>query len=214
MIDNQVLSYAESTKMFSSPAISSTSSFLTPVRISTGEFSVETCDNVSPHRASPIAVNSPERPQVQMNSIQLSQTHYSTESTMEACSVLDGLSVSETPTSSTCQRNGGDGTYHMCAKTSVNPFFNLLRLYRLLPVGRGKSACQMSIDGARIWRAMTSEEKEPFRRIAMHESRRRRKQIPTSSRSQKKKSRSPRILVHKPTIRKQRIRLVSRSRTI
>lgn len=62
---------------------------------------------------------------------------------------------------------------HVCAKTSVNPFFNLLRLYRLLPDGKGKSACQSAIEGAEIWREMTAEEKDPFQKVAHKESRRR-----------------------------------------
>ncbi len=72
----------------------------------------------------------------------------------------------------TSSKQAGDG-HHICAKTSVNPFFNFLRLYRTLPEAQGKSVPQLAIDGARIWRAMKSEEKAPFRSVALKESRRR-----------------------------------------
>lgn len=62
---------------------------------------------------------------------------------------------------------------HVCLKTSINPFFNLLRLYRQLPESNGKSACLSAMEGACIWRAMTPTEKCPFQKIALKESKRR-----------------------------------------
>lgn len=66
-----------------------------------------------------------------------------------------------------------DGEGHVCTRASVNPFFNLLRLYRSLPETKGKTAPQVAVEGARIWRAMTQLEKDPFQKAALKESRRR-----------------------------------------
>lgn len=89
--------------------------------------------------------------------------------------VVPTYDISSTETASiisTSSEEINDGN-HVCGKTSVNPFFNLLRLYRLLPDGKGKSACRSAIEGAQIWRAMTPEEKDPFQRVALKESKRR-----------------------------------------
>lgn len=73
--------------------------------------------------------------------------------------------------------SAGDTNHrHKCEKTSVNPFFNFLRLYRQLPVSQGKPVTRLSVEGGSIWRAMTPDEKQPFREVAVRESRRRRKQ--------------------------------------
>ncbi|KAK7604795.1 hypothetical protein V9T40_005981 [Parthenolecanium corni] len=66
-----------------------------------------------------------------------------------------------------------DGEGHVCTKASVNPFFNLLRLYRSLPESKGKTAPQLAVEGACIWRAMTQDEKSPFQQAALTESKRR-----------------------------------------
>lgn len=66
-----------------------------------------------------------------------------------------------------------DGEGHVCTKASVNPFFNLLRLYRSLPDAKGKTAPQVAVEGARIWRAMSQAEKNPFQQAAVRESKRR-----------------------------------------
>ena len=70
----------------------------------------------------------------------------------------------------------GDTNHHVCEKMSVNPFFNFMRLYRQLPANQGKACARLSVEGGRLWRAMAIDEKQPFRDIALRESRRRRKQ--------------------------------------
>lgn len=95
-------------------------------------------------------------------------------------------------------KNVGDGK-HVCSRTSINPFFNFLRLYRMTHLAKGKSATQLAKEGARIWKAMMSNEKDPFKRVALNESRRRfnNNRQKRSRNSNKRKTRAHKTVVKK-----------------